>query len=107
VGEFAGGGGVGEEAVDEVGEHDGPEEGNGAEEEEEGKEADDAEAVEEDHEGLEAALEGDVEGGPADARVRCVRNCVEVGKAELTLRCANLRLLVYRSLVRLSSPSLL
>ena len=73
MGEAAGCRGVREEAVDEVGEHDGPEEGNGAEEEEEGEEANDAEAVEKNHEGLEASLERDVERGPADAGRALVR----------------------------------
>jgi len=86
VGELAGGGGVGEEAVDEVGEHDGPEEGDGAEEEEEGEEADDAEAVEEDHEGLEAALEGDVEGSPADARLRREVSGIVLGREVINIR---------------------
>ncbi|KFY62769.1 hypothetical protein V496_04399, partial [Pseudogymnoascus sp. VKM F-4515 (FW-2607)] len=65
--EFAAVAGFGEHDVDHVGHDEGPEERDRAGEEEGADEERDGEGVREDHGGLEASLEGDVEGREADA----------------------------------------
>lgn len=81
AGESAGVASVGEKEVKDVGEEEGPKEGNGAEEEEGGEEDGDAEGVPEDDKGLEPAFKGDVERGEADARWGS-------GSVRVRLRCS-------------------
>ena len=73
IGDVAAVGGFGENDVDQVDDDDGPEDGDGAEEEECRQERRDAQCMAEDNERLETALERDGERGEVDAEwVICV-----------------------------------